>query len=1072
MAQPPRHRTEPTERTGREPPAPALTEQQKAKVKTRDQLVLQALALAKQNKWLEASALVEQSVAVLREALDDLHPEVLRTWEVLGQMHVFRKDYPAARKVLEEIVRLQRRRLGPGHWQTRDAELQLAHVVFLGNAAPATRAQLDRAFQWMNLAAAESSRSQFGKAEELLRQALVTCREVLGEENRHTAANVAMLASALTELNKHAEAEKLHRQALAIFGRILGDEHPTTVVSLANLASDLSRQGKNAEAERLQRQALVSQRRLLGEHDPKTAELLNGLAVSLRNQGQYAEAEHLFRQSLGIHSKLPAQDHDTAIGLNNLAQVLMDQGKHAEAEQLNRAALAVFRKLRWDTHPHTATVLGNLGVNLSSQGKFTEAEKLYREALAISRAVLGEEHLQTADSMNNVARILIQLGQFPEADQLFGQALAIYRKIGGDDNLSLADTLRLAAAIRFYQDRYGEAAQSLGQALTIFRRVLGDEHPETGMSLSVLGLILHADGDFAGAEQAAQAAAKVFLSVRPHVSFGGLDRAGFSQPSPLAFLAALRARRGQTLDAWAAYEQYLGRGLFDDLAARTSRPLTEAERAREESLLGQLASVEKRLPGLRAAKNPKEADQLRSQRDQLLLELTAFQSALVKRYGMVAGEVYDLIRIQKQLPPDAALVAWLDFESPAQAKDPGGEHWGVVVRRQGAPIWTKLAGSGPEETWTARDYKVLRTVRQLLHAPNIDSAIDWQAALADLAKQRLRPLTPHLDGVKRLIVLPSVAMVGVPTETLTDDYTISYAPSGSLHAWLLENRGRVGRGSDSLLALADPVFPQQAVKGQPAKEQPAKEQPFKAALGAKDFLPALLRGAAPRPLPGTRREVEAIAALFTSKGGHVEKLFGPDANGGNLDRLANKRELAQFRHVHLATHGYPDSKGGMNSYLALTPADPVVTSHDKLTAGHMLRTWKLNADLVTLSACETALGQHQGGEGYVGFAQALLLAGARSLVLSQWPADDRATTLLMRRFYQNLLGARPELPRPMAKAEALAEAKRWLRSLSRHDVIGQLQALDLPFQERQLDGERPFEHPFFWAPFILIGDPG
>jgi CHAT domain-containing protein len=156
----------------------------------------------------------------------------------------------------------------------------------------------------------------------------------------------------------------------------------------------------------------------------------------------------------------------------------------------------------------------------------------------------------------------------------------------------------------------------------------------------------------------------------------------------------------------------------------------------------------------------------------------------------------------------------------------------------------------------------------------------------------------------------------------------------------------------------------------------------------------------------------------------------------------------------------------------LTAEDFALVSHDKLTAAHILRTWKLEADLVTLSACRTGLGQHLGGEGYVGFAQALLLAGAHSLVLSQWLVDDRATALLMTRFYQNLLGARPGLKEPLPKLAALTEARQWLRDLPRKEALASLQALGLAVPEKELQGARPFAHPHFWAAFILIGDPG
>src|SRR5262249_3332801 len=107
----------------------------------------------------------------------------------------------------------------------------------------------------------------------------------------------------------------------------------------------------------------------------------------------------------------------------------------------------------------------------------------------------------------------------------------------------------------------------------------------------------------------------------------------------------------------------------------------------------------------------------------------------------------------------------------------------------------------------------------------------------------------------------------------------------------------------------------------------------------------------------------------------------------------------------------------------------------RLTAEEMLRSWNLNAELVTLSACETALGKYERGEGFVGFAQALVLCGSRSVCLRLWKVDDAATALLMQRFYQNLLGKRHGLKAPLAKAAALREAKEWLRTLPHEEAL-------------------------------------
>jgi CHAT domain-containing protein len=150
--------------------------------------------------------------------------------------------------------------------------------------------------------------------------------------------------------------------------------------------------------------------------------------------------------------------------------------------------------------------------------------------------------------------------------------------------------------------------------------------------------------------------------------------------------------------------------------------------------------------------------------------------------------------------------------------------------------------------------------------------------------------------------------------------------------------------------------------------------------------------------------------------------------------------------------------------------------------------WQLDADLVTLSACQTALGPDGGGEGLLGFSQVLLGRGARSLLLSLWKVDDTATALLMTRFYQNLLGKREDLKAALPKAEALQEAKRWLRSLPRAEVeklAGELAKGEVRAKEEPKTplpppevpkptvpaGETPFAHPRYWAAFILLGDP-
>src|SRR5947199_140621 len=100
--------------------------------------------------------------------------------------------------------------------------------------------------------------------------------------------------------------------------------------------------------------------------------------------------------------------------------------------------------------------------------------------------------------------------------------------------------------------------------------------------------------------------------------------------------------------------------------------------------------------------------------------------------------------------------------------------------------------------------------------------------------------------------------------------------------------------------------------------------------------------------------------------------------------------------------------------------------HPCLTVEAVRQGWSIDADLVTLSACDTGVGQFTNGDGLLGFAHAFLARGARAVVLSRWKVDDTATALLMVRFYENLLGRKK-----MGRAAALEEAQRWLRTLPR-----------------------------------------
>jgi len=396
-----------------------------------------------------------------------------------------------------------------------------------------------------------------------------------------------------------------------------------------------------------------------------------------------------------------------------------------------------------------------------------------------------------------------------------------------------------------------------------------------------------------------------------------------------------------------------------------------------------------------------------------------------------------------------------------------------VVRDRGAVTWARLEDTDSDASKPGAAARAIRDAIADPSTPLIGVARETRA----LWKSRFAPIADALEGVGNLVVVPSGPLLGVPVEALVMDdgrfagevYEVSYTPSATVYA-------RLGGGelaqidTERSLFLGDPPFVEAhvvAMEDEPdspwellamAEAEGADASVFRGAVAGND---AALSGL-PR-LRGTRAEVTLLGEMSPG----AEVLLGPDASEEQLVSLAQAGTLKEYRTLHIATHALVDDEHPEQSALVLSQVglpDPLEAAMSGeriydglLTAKEIVAECDLDADLVTLSACETGLGREVVGEGYVGFAHAFLQAGARSLVVSLWKVDDRATALLMQRFYENRSGYYTDerdgrVAEPLPKAGALSEAKSWLRA----------------YEDES--GRRPYEHPYYWSAFILIGD--
>ena len=266
-------------------------------------------------------------------------------------------------------------------------------------------------------------------------------------------------------------------------------------------------------------------------------------------------------------------------------------------------------------------------------------------------------------------------------------------------------------------------------------------------------------------------------------------------------------------------------------------------------------------------------------------------------------------------------------------------------------------------------------------------------------------------------------------QRLVEDHQVVHVPSVS--ALAAQHRKRDGDTvpTKTLALYADPVFRSDDRRltdnGSPRTDSPA---------GPSRQAPPLAGTPDLERLPATAREAAVIAELVEPGQKLLATGFG--ANLGNV----TESNLGDYHYVHFATHGRIDSRYPTLSWLAFSLYDETGLPRDGLLHLHDVYQLDLAAELVTLSACDTALGREISGEGLTGLVQGFMYAGSRRVLASLWQVPDRATAELMKRFYTNLLD------RNHNPAEALRAAQ-----------------LDLSSQAR-------WRHPYFWSAFVLQGD--
>jgi len=297
-------------------------------------------------------------------------------------------------------------------------------------------------------------------------------------------------------------------------------------------------------------------------------------------------------------------------------------------------------------------------------------------------------------------------------------------------------------------------------------------------------------------------------------------------------------------------------------------------------------------------------------------------------------------------------------------------------------------------------------------------------ALYDLL---LQPAREQLRGKTALIIVPDGALWELPFQALLsaenrhliEDHAISYAPSLTVLCEMIKARSK-GQGGGAapatLLAFGNPALGKTIVE--------------RVKLARRDEQLD--------PLPEAEQEVKAIGRLYGAGRSQVY-------TGAQASEALMKAKAGSYRILHLATHAILNDTSPMYSHVLLSQAG-TNRDEDGLLEAWEIMNLNLQADMVVLSACETARGRIGAGEGVIGLTWALFVAGAPTTVVSLWKVESASTTELMVEFHRQLQAKRQDGKPRVTKAEALRQASLKLMKQSRS------------------------RHPFYWAAFVVVGD--
>jgi CHAT domain-containing protein len=816
-------------------------------------------------------------------------------------------------------------------------------------------------------------------------------------------------------------------QAVAILAE-MGDRsrRASVLTSICVVHNDLSEYKKALD---FCNQSLQLKREVADKSGEATS--LNNLGAVYSSSGQYQQALDAYLQSREIHKSL-GELMGEGITLNNIGWVYATIGDYEKAIDFYNQALVPLRAVKYQYG--VATTLSNIGATYADMKDFRKALEIHLQVLPLR--LENNDREGRASTLNNIAGCYNNLGDKAKALEAYTQSAALHRTSG--NRRQLANVLRNLGTFHRDAGDIAKALEYFSEALELCRTI-GDRHGEAA-TLSQLAKLERDRGNLVEAHKLIEAAIAATESLRVNLK---------GQHLRAAFLATARkyyeldidvlmrlhqARPADGFDAAALQVSERGRArslleLLREARAEIRQGVDPALIEREKVLRGSIAArAERQQRMLNGKHTAEQATALAQEIDALTTEYEQLQARIREtspRYSaLTQPSPLNVSEIQKQVLDEDTLLleyalgdeksfVWAvtphsvrSFELPARVK----------VEQAARRFYGLLTERGRYVTGETLDQRQRR----------LDQAeAEYSKAAAELGRMLLAPMASELQR-KRLVIVgegvlqyvPFAALPGADGAPLIVRHEIVNLPSASVLAVLRNETAQRKRASRNVAVLADPVFSASdsrlslANKAHGAQVTDSVDDAQRSA--SESGVADLVR------LRFSRQEAEEISRLA----GEKRNLKALDFAASRT--VAMSEQLSDYGIVHFATHGLINNQHPDLSGIVLSLVDQQGRQQNGFLRLYDVYNLKLGADLVVLSACQTALGKEIKGEGLIGLTRGFMYAGAPRVVASYWRIDDRATADMMKRFYTAMLkeGLRPAAALRAAQV-SMSQDKRW-----------------------------------------------